>query len=118
MKYLVLEKNEILSAISRTEETFVSSSVQVPVKTYINKCGVEKIVRNEIRFLYSFNFMASGLDSLAQTIQNDDLKLLRSHFAQYLDADFKRIRCKGIFSFSYLDRFENFKHGLPVYGEE
>ena len=118
VKYLVLEENEILSAISRTEETFISFSVQVPVKTYINKCGVEKIVRNEIRFLDSFNFMASGLDSLAQTLQDGDLKLLRSHFAQYSDADFKRIRSKGIFPYSYLDCFEKFKHGLPVYGEE
>ena len=41
--------------------------------------------------------MASGLDSLAQTLQDGDLKLLRSHFAQYSDADFKRIRSKGIF---------------------
>ena len=118
VKYLVLEENEILSAISRTEETFISFSVQVPVKTYINKCGVEKIVRNEIRFLDSFSFMASGLDSLAQTLQDGDLKLLRSHFAQYSDADFERIRSKGIFPYSYLDCFEKFKHCLPVYGEE
>ena len=86
----MLEENEVLSAISRTEETFISFLVQVPVKTYINKCGVEKIVRNEIRFLDSFNFMASGLDSLAQTLQDDDLNLLLSHSAQYSDADFKR----------------------------
>ena len=42
VKYLKLEENEQLSAISRTEETFISFSVHVPVGSYINKVGVAK----------------------------------------------------------------------------
>ena len=119
VKYLKLKDNEILSAISRTEETFISFSVQVPICSYINKCGVERIVRNEIRFLDSFNFMASGLDSLAQTLQDDDLKLLRHHFQSYSNSDFRKIRSKGLFPYSYLNCFEKFDEiGLPPFGDD
>ena len=86
-----------LSAISRTEETFISFSVQVPIRSYVNKCVVEKLVSNELRFLDSFNFFALSLDSLEQTLQDAELKLLQFHFKQFSDSDFKKIRAKGIF---------------------
>ena len=110
-----LEENDTLSAISRTEETFISFSLQVPIRSYINKCGVEKLVRNELRFLDSSNFMASSLDSLAQTLRDADLKLLRFHFKQFCDSDFKKITAKGIFPYSYLDSYR--KLGFPAYGD-
>ena len=66
IKYIKLEENETLLAISRTEETFISISVQVPIRSYINKCRVEKLVCNKLHFLDKFNFTASSLDSLAQ----------------------------------------------------
>ena len=118
VKYLKLEDNEQLSAISRTEETFISFSVHVPVRSYINKAGVEKTVRHEIRFLDSINFMASSLDALAKTLQDSDLKLLRHRFQHFNDNEFKKIRAKGIFPYSFLDSKEKFQAALPEYGEE
>ena len=119
VKYLKLKDNKILSAISRTEEMFISFSVQVSIRSYINKCGVERIVRNEIRFLDKFNFMASGLDSLAQTLQDVDFKLLRHHFQSYSNSDFRKIRSKGLFPYSYLNCFEKFDEiGLPPSAED
>ena len=102
VKYLKLKDNQNLSTVSRTDETFISFSVEVPIRSYINKCGVGRIVQNAIRFLGSFNFMASALDSLAQTLQVDDLKLLRHHFQSYFNSDFRKIRSKGLFPYSYL----------------
>ena len=72
LKYLKLEDNEQLSAISRTEEKFISFSVHLPVRSYINKAGVEKTVRYEIRFLDSINFMASSLDALAKSPEDSE----------------------------------------------
>ena len=109
-----LEENETLSAISRTEETFILFFIQVPIRSYINKCGVMKLVCNELRFLDSFNFMASSLDSLAQILQDADLKLLRFHFKHFCDSDFKKIRAKGFFLYSYLDSFRKFELGFPA----
>ena len=116
VKYLKLKDNINLSAISRTEETFISFSVQVPIRSYINKCGVERIVRNETRFLDSFSFqLIVSDDSLAQTLQDDDLKLLRHQFQSYSNSDFRKIRSKGLFPYSYLKCFEKFDEiDLPL----
>ena len=104
-----------MTTISRTEETFIPFSVQFPIRSYINKCGVEKL--NELRFLESFIFMASSLDSLAQTLQDADLKLLQFLFKQLNDSDFKKMRAKGFFPYSYLDSFPKFELGFPAYGD-
>ena len=111
VKYLKLEENEQLSAIWRTEETFISFSVHVPVRSYINKVGVAKQIRHEIRFLDSINFMADSLDALANTLQDSDLKLLRYRFQEFTDSEFRKIRAKGIFPYSFFAP-------LPEHGEE
>ena len=117
IKNLELEENESMSAISRTEETFISFSVSVPVSSYKDKNGLEKLVRHELRFLDSFNFMSQGLDSLGKTLQVADLKLLRTEFSNLTDEEFECTRKKGHFPYNYLDSHEKFNSDFPPLGE-
>ena len=50
-------------------------------------------------------------------MQDADLKLLRFHFKQFCDSDFKKIRAKGIFPYSNLDSFRKFQLGFSAYGD-
>ena len=116
IKNLKLEEGEELTAISRTEENFISFSVRVPVGTYMDRQGNEKNIKHDIRFLDSLNFMTSGLDSLVKTLDDSDLRLLREEFGYLSDENFALIRKKGFFPYSYLDGPEKFQSGLPDYG--
>ena len=75
---------------------FISFSAHVPFRSYINKAGVEKTVRHEIRFLDSINFMASSLDALAKTLEGSDLKLLRHRFNILMTTNSRKLEPKHL----------------------
>lgn len=60
----------------------------------------------EIRFLDSFRFMASSLESLANNLNDDNFHVLNKMFAQ--KEEFNLIRRKGVFPYSYIDSMERF----------
>ena len=62
--------------------------------------------------------MAASLDALASTLQDSDLKLLSYRFQEFTDSEFRKIRAKGIFPYSFLDSKEKFFAPLPEHGEE
>ena len=65
------DSSENISCIPNNEERYISFSKKISVDTYTNKKGELKNVMYEIRFLDSFAFMASSIESLT-----DNLKLL------------------------------------------
>ena len=108
LKYLQLRPNEMLSAIERTEDTFMSFSIKIQTSEYTTKQGVKKPIYSEIRFLDSFQFLSQGLDGLAKTMELGDLKHLRSKFSHLSHENFSKLRGKSAFPYCYLDSLTKF----------
>ena len=57
-----------MEVIAKNKEDYISFSIKVPVEKYIDKKGEEKDKLIELRFIDSFKFMSSGLDSLTKNL--------------------------------------------------
>ena len=57
-----------MGVIAKNKEDYISFSIKVPVDSYIDKNGEEKDKLIELRFIDSFKFMSSSLDSLAKNL--------------------------------------------------
>ena len=55
-----------MEVIAKNKEDYISFSIKVPVDSYIDKNGEEKDKLIEFRFIDSFKFMSSSLDSLTK----------------------------------------------------
>ena len=64
-----------IGVISKNKEDHITFSVNVVVDKYINKEGNEKDKLIELRFIDSFKFMASSLDSLMNNLVKGGRKL-------------------------------------------
>ena len=56
-----------MGVIAKNKEDYISFSIKVPVEKYVDKNGEEKDELIELRFIDSFKFMSSSLDSLTKT---------------------------------------------------
>ena len=117
LKSLIVRPGQKLSAISRTDEVYISFSLRNKFSEYICKDGRYVPLYSEIRFLDSFQFMSQSLESLAKTIQTSSLQLLRNKFSDMSDFDFEKIRGKCFFPYNYLDSFEKISQPFPAYGD-
>lgn len=57
----------------------------------------------ELRFLDSYRFMSSSLDSLTQNLSEGDFHILRSVFSN--ENEFNLLRRKGVFPYEYINSF-------------
>ena len=57
-----------VEVITKNKEDYISFSIKVPVDSYIDKNGEEKDKLIEQRFIDSFKFMSSSLDSLTENL--------------------------------------------------
>ena len=64
-----------MEVIAKDKEDYISSSIKVPVDSYIDKNGEEKDKLIELRFIDSFKFMSSSLDSLTKNLVRGGKKL-------------------------------------------
>ena len=117
LKNINVLPGEKFSAISRTDEIYISFSLRIKVSEYKRKDGKVVALYSEIRFLDSFQFMSQSLDSLARTMESSSLILLRRKFPHLNDADFRKVRGKGYFPYSFLNSFERFSDPFPAYGD-
>ena len=53
-----------MGVIAKNKEDYISFSIKVEINKYIDKNGIEKNKEIELRFIDSFKFMSSSLDSL------------------------------------------------------
>nr|XP_036673678.1 probable DNA polymerase [Drosophila suzukii] len=94
MKELLKIPGEI-SIIPLNKEFYISISKKI----YINPNEIL-----ELRFLDSFRFMPSSLDSLASYLKEENLTTIKSFFTD--SNKFQMVKSKGIFPYSYLNSFE------------
>ena len=57
-----------MEVIAKNKEDYISFSVEVTVDKYVDKEGHEKEKLIELRFIDSFKFMSSSLDSLTKNL--------------------------------------------------
>ena len=82
---------------------YISFSVKVPVDSYIDKNGEEKDKLIELRFIDSFKFMSSSLDSLTKS---EGKKLFG--FEDYSELQYNLLNRKGVYSYEYVNSWDRF----------
>ena len=96
-----------MGVIATNKEDYISFSIKVLVDKYIDKNGEEKNKLIELRFIDSFKFMASSLNSLTKNLVSSGKRLLG--FGGYSDLQYDLLTRKGIYPYEYIsssDRFE------------
>ena len=69
-----------IDCIPNNEETYISFTKQIEVGKYTNKKGEVKSLFHKIRFIDSFKFMSTSLDSLVKNLPEDAFNNLKREF--------------------------------------
>ncbi|KAJ8983456.1 hypothetical protein NQ317_013331 [Molorchus minor] len=95
------KQNESIDVIAINKEKYISFSKNLLVDTYTNCNGNVKSKILKLRFIDSFQFLSSSLDSLAQSLEDKQCCEIYKNFPD--NVKFKYIRQKGVFPYSYID---------------
>ena len=86
--------------------------VDVSVNKYIDKNGEEKDKKIELRFIDSFKFMSSRLDSLTSNLVRGSIKLFG--FDDYDESQYNLLTRKGIYPYENMSSWDKFEESqLP-----
>ena len=86
--------------------------ISVEVDKYLDKNGEEKAKEIELRFIDSFKFMSSSLDSLVNNLVRGNNKFFG--FEDYNESQYKLLIQKGIYPYKYMDDWDKFREtALP-----
>ena len=100
-----------IKCIPNNEEKYISFSKEIVVGEYENKKGEKVEVKHEIRFLDSFKFMASSLESLVGNLGLEKLIQTKKEFGEKV----KLISRKGIYPYDYMNGIKKFsEEKLPT----
>jgi hypothetical protein len=108
------EGKDIISCIPNNEERYISFSKQVKVDEYEDYKTKKMIpILFEIRFIDTFAFMASSIDSLTNNLKNgcNTTQELRNVFKNTSDEfkndeEFNLMIQKGVYPYDYIDNYE------------
>ena len=96
-----------MGVIAKNKEDYISFSIKVSVDKYIDKNGEEKDKLIELRFIGSFKFMSSSLDSLTKNLVSSGKQLFG--FEDYSQSQYDLLTRKRMYPYEYMslwDRFE------------
>ena len=93
-----------IKCIPNNEEKYISFSKDIVVGEYVNKKGEKVEVKHEIRFLDSFKFMASSLESLVGNLGLEKLIETRKEFGEKAEL----LSRKGIYPYDYMNGIKKF----------
>ena len=96
-----------MGVITKNKEDYISFSIKVPVKKYIDKEGNEKDKLIELRFIDSVKFMSSGLDSLTKNLVGSGKRLFG--FEDYSDLQYDLLTRKGVYPYEYVNSWDRFE---------
>ena len=111
-----------MEVIAKNKEDYISFSVDVAVHKYVDKEGNEKEKLIELRFIDSFKFMSSSLDSLTKNLVSGGMPEGRhSHkqlfgFEDYSELQNDLLTRKGIYPYEYMSSWDRFEETqlLPI----
>ena len=93
-----------MGMIAKNKEDYISFSIKVPVDSYIDKNGDEKDKLIELRFIDSFKFMSSSLDSLTKNLVRGGKKLFG--FEDYSELQYDLLTRKGVYPYEYINSWD------------
>ena len=96
-----------IKCIPNNEEKYISFSKDIVVGEYENKKGEKKKIMHEIRFIDSFKFMASSLESLVENLAKSGLEKLKETEKSFGDG-VKLLSRKGIYPYDYMNGIKKF----------
>ena len=107
-----LGKNSRDKEVIAKNKDYISFSVDVTVDKYVDKEGNEKEKLIELRFIDSFKFMSSSLDSLTKDLVSGGKQLFG--FEDYSELQYDLLTRKGIYPYEYMSSWDHFeKMQLP-----
>ena len=95
-----------MEVIEKNKEDYISFSIKVTVDSYIDKNGEEKDKLIELRFIDSFKFMSSSLDSLTKNLVRGGKKLFG--FEDYSELQYDLLTRKGVYPYEYVNSWDRF----------
>ena len=94
-----------MEVIAKNKEDYISFSVDVAVDKYVDKEGNEKEKLIELRFIDSFKFMSSSLDSLTKNCGGKQL----FGFDYYSELQYDLLTRKLIYLYEYMSSWDRFQ---------
>ena len=88
-----------MEIIAKNKEDYISFSVDITVDKYVDKEGNEKEKLIELRFIDSFKFMSSSLDSLTKNLVSGGKQLFG--FDDYSELQYDLLTRKEIYPYEY-----------------
>ena len=95
-----------MGVITKNKEDYISFSINVPVDSYIDKNEEEKDKLIELRFIDSFKFISSSLDSLTNNLVRGGKKLFG--FEDYSELQYDLLTRKGVYPYEYVNSWDRF----------
>ncbi|CAB3985783.1 uncharacterized transposon-derived, partial [Paramuricea clavata] len=95
-----------INCIPKTDEKYISFSKKIPMETIISPDG-EKTLYLEMRFIDSYKFTLASLDSLANTLGEDDFRTLES---QMKHSRIELLKRKGVFSYEFMTGYDKLQY--------
>ena len=116
MKELAKHTSKI-GVIAKNTENYISFSVKVEVDRFIDKAGNEKSKEIELRFIDSFKFMSSSLDSLVNNLAKGGHGHAgpgaKPHefwgFEKHDSKQKELLIRKGVYPYEYMDSWDKFE---------
>ena len=93
--------------VAKNKEDYIRFSINVPVEKYVDKNGEEKDKLIELRFINSFKFMSSSLDSLTKNLVSGGKKLFG--FEDYSELQYDLLNRKGVYPYEYVNSWDRFE---------
>ena len=101
------KKSNDIGVIAKNKEDYITFSVKVAADKYIDKEGNEKDKLIELRFIDSFRFMASSLDSLTNNLVRGGIKLFS--FYDYNESQYNLLPRKEVYLYEYMSSWDKFE---------
>ena len=96
-----------IGVIAKNNENYISFSVKVEVDKFIDKAGNEKSKEIELRFIDSFKFMSSSLDSLVNNLAKGGHEFWG--FEKRSPKQKEQLIRKGVYPYEYMDNWDKFE---------
>ena len=101
-----------MGIIAKNKEDYISFLIKVKVGMRIDKYGIEVPIEVDLRFIDSFRFMSSSLDSLVNNLNRGGYKF--RGFMGYTRKQRSLLVRKGVYPYEYMDSWEKFEEkSLP-----